>query len=190
MMERRQQLVNSIMAAIFAALMGILSQFSVPIGAVPVTLQTLIASLAGIVLGRKWGTVSVAVWILVGVFGVPVFANARSGPAVLFSPTGGYIIGFLLISWISGTWIRRNRPFWMNYLTSVLSVALCYAFGLTVFVLYFRYGLHKDMTLVQALVLTVLPFFPFDLIKMVISVTLGLKVRQALIMAGFVREER
>lgn len=72
MMERRQQLVNSIMAAIFAALMGILSQFSVPIGAVPVTLQTLIASLAGIVLGRKWGTVSVAVWILVGVFGVPV----------------------------------------------------------------------------------------------------------------------
>lgn len=78
----------------------------------------------------------------------------------------------------------------MNYLTSVLSVALCYAFGLAVFVLYFRYGLHKDMTLVQALVLTVLPFFPFDLIKMVISVTLGLKVRQALIMAGFVREER
>ncbi len=42
----------------------------------------------------------------------------------------------------------------------------------------------------QALVLTVLPFFPFDLIKRVISVTLGLKVRQTLMMAGFVREER
>lgn len=188
-MQRRKRLTNSIMAAVFAALMGVLSQISIPIGAVPLTLQTLVAALAGIILGKNWGTVIMLVWMLLGVVGIPVFAYASSGPAILLGPTGGYIIGFLFISYLSGVWVQQKNSFWLNFLLSLLANACCFLFGLVVFILYFHYGLNKELTVFQALMLTVVPFIPSTLIKAALAGVLGLKIKHALYMAGLVHEE-
>lgn len=76
--------------AIFAALLAVCSQFFLPIGPVPHTLQIFAITLAGIVLGAKDGAASVVVWILLGSFGLPVFAMAQAGPAVVFGPLVGF----------------------------------------------------------------------------------------------------
>ena len=65
-------------AAFFAAIISVLSQFVIPVGAVPHTLQVMAVVLAGVVLGPKYGALSVFLWILLGSFGLPVFAMGQA----------------------------------------------------------------------------------------------------------------
>lgn len=77
---------------------------AIPIGgtSVPVSLQTFFSILAGFILGKRLGSLAILVYILIGVAGMPVFAGLMGGPFALISPTGGFIISFLLVAWITG----------------------------------------------------------------------------------------
>src|SRR5699024_8545344 len=77
---------------------------AVPIGGttVPLSLQTFFAILAGLILGHKLGAFSMIAYTLIGVAGVPVFANLSAGPVALISPTGGFIISFIFVAYIVG----------------------------------------------------------------------------------------
>ena len=86
--------------AIMAALMCILGPLSIPIGPVPVSLTNLVVLLAAVLLGAKLSTVSAVVYILLGLVGLPVFSGFQGGVAKLAGPTGGYIIGFIFLSFI------------------------------------------------------------------------------------------
>ena len=92
------------LCGLFAALMAICSFISIPLGftPVPVNLGTLGVFLTGGVLGRKYGTVSMTVYVLLGAVGVPVFAGFRGGLSVLVGPTGGYIIGYIAAAFLIG----------------------------------------------------------------------------------------
>jgi biotin transport system substrate-specific component len=59
------------------------------------------------VLGMKKGTIAVLLYLLIGLAGVPVFSGFTAGPAKLFGPTGGYLIGFILMALISGYFIDK-----------------------------------------------------------------------------------
>lgn len=95
---------NIISAAIFAAIMAVLSQFTFPIGPVPITLQSFVCALAGGVLGRKWGAISIGVWLLLGLLGIPILTMGKAGAGIFFSPVGvlsgicGYGLGIRLPS--------------------------------------------------------------------------------------------
>ena len=91
-----------ILAAEFAAIISVLSQMTIPFGLVPLTGQTFAIGLTATFLGRKLGLISVVVYLLLGLIGLPVFSGMTGGIAVLFGPTGGYLIGFLLQTWITG----------------------------------------------------------------------------------------
>ena len=80
-----------VICAIFAALMCVFSVITVPTGIIPVTLGTLGIMLTAVILGSKKGAVSVAVFILLGIVGLPVFSGFKGGIQVIFGPTGGYI---------------------------------------------------------------------------------------------------
>lgn len=87
--------------AVFAVLMAVCSWISVPT-AVPFTLQTFAVFMAVGVLGGRRGTMSVALYIILGAVGVPVFAGMTGGIGILTGTTGGYIVGFLfsaLVMW-------------------------------------------------------------------------------------------
>ena len=70
--------------------------------------QTFAIGLTATFLGRKLGLISVGVYLLLGLIGLPVFSGMTGGIAVLFGPTGGYLIGFLLQTWITGWMIERT----------------------------------------------------------------------------------
>lgn len=157
-----------VFTAMFAALIAVCSILSVPVGEVPVTLQTFAVCLSAAMLGHKRGTLSVLIYILLGAVGVPVFAGMKGGVGVLAGPTGGYIAGFLLTAFIvgiaAGKWRRRALPL---TLSMVIGVLACYAVGTAWFMLITK------MNVGESLALCVLPFLIPDAVKIAAAVVLS-----------------
>ena len=84
--------------ALMAAALCVLGPLSVPIGAIPISLSNFVICLTAWLLGPKFGTLSVAVYLLIGLVGVPVFSGYGAGIAKLAGPTGGYLVGYLLLA--------------------------------------------------------------------------------------------
>ncbi len=179
---------NMILAGLFAALIAISSQISflLPLSPVPHTLQTPMTLLAGVVLGSRWGFTSVAVWVLLGVFGLPVFAQGKAGAAVLLGPTGGFLLGFMLSAFVVG-WLteRTAAGYGRTFACMLVGVAVIFAVGAAGFMASFTYFLDKPMTWDKTLALAVAPFLPYDIIKTMIAAYLGVRVRRALARAGY-----
>ncbi|WP_462273216.1 biotin transporter BioY [Methanohalophilus sp.] len=89
-------------AALFASMTAVGAYISVPVGLIPLTLQTLFVILAGAVLGARWGMLSMLIYALLGIAGLPVFSGGSSGLGVLVGPSGGYIFGFILAALVIG----------------------------------------------------------------------------------------
>ncbi len=99
------QMVN---IALFAAIITVCSQITVKLPtAVPVTLQTAGVCMAAALLGPLGGTASVAVYIMLGAFGLPVFSGFSGGIGHIYGPTGGFIMGFLPAAFVTGLIVRR-----------------------------------------------------------------------------------
>ena len=81
--------------AIMAALLCVASPWSIPVGPIPISLATFVVYLIGIVLGWLDGTIAVAVYLLLGAIGLPVFSGGAGGFQKLIGATGGYLIGYL-----------------------------------------------------------------------------------------------
>ncbi|AGT33282.1 biotin biosynthesis protein BioC [Geobacillus genomosp. 3] len=101
------------LAAMFVALMAIGANITswVPflvVGGVPITLQTFFCVLAGAVLGRRLGAVAMIVYMLVGLAGVPVFAKLSGGLSIIFQPTFGFILSFIVAAYATGWLINRG----------------------------------------------------------------------------------
>ena len=138
-------------AAFFAALIGILSQLSLPIGAVPHTLQVFAVVLAGVVMGPRYGALSVVVWILLGFFGIPVFAMAQAGPSIVLGPLGGFMIGFVVQAFVCGFCRLSAGTLFRRVGIALLSLCIVYLIGAVWFTATYTYLLQKPMTLSQAL---------------------------------------
>ena len=91
---KSMKLKNEIEIALFAVLLAVFSWTTIPF-AVPFTLQTFGVYVALMLLGGKKGTIAIALYILLGAVGVPVFSGFKGGVGALLGPTGGYIFGFL-----------------------------------------------------------------------------------------------
>ncbi|SHG87200.1 biotin transporter BioY [Ornithinibacillus halophilus] len=128
--------------AVFVCLMAIGANITawfpilaVPIGGatVPLSLQTFFAILAGLMLGRKLGSLSIFVYLMVGLLGVPVFAQMRAGIWEFISPTGGFLISFVLVAFFVG-WIAEQgkKPSIPLYtVAAVIGLIVNYVFGVT-----------------------------------------------------------
>lgn len=97
---------NLVLCALFVALIAVGAFIRIPIPVVPFTLQFLFTMLAGILLGGKYGAVSVCVYMIIGLIGLPVFTEG-GGIFYIFQPTFGYIIGFAVGAWATGTIVHR-----------------------------------------------------------------------------------
>ena len=166
--------LDMVFTAMFAALIAVCSLISIPVGTVPVTLQTFAVCLAAAMLGFKRGTLSVLVYILLGAVGLPVFAGIKGGIGVLSGPTGGYIIGFILTAVTVGIaadrWGRRVLPM---AVAMVIGVLLCYAVGTVWFVIV------TGTDIVGALTLCVVPFLLPDALKIALAVLLANRLDKA-----------
>lgn len=93
---------NLTLSALFAALMALCAWIQVPTGSVAFTLQTFALFLTLLLLGGKWGSVTVLVYLCLGLMGLPVFSGFQGGIGALLGPSGGYLLGFMLTAWIYG----------------------------------------------------------------------------------------
>ena len=186
------QLRNMMLAAIFAAFMIISSYIVLPIGPVPHTLQPLVVLLSGVLLGHKWGPISIIVWVVLGVLGLPVFNQGQAGAVMLIGPTGGFIFGFIVCSWLAGLLTEKNLQagYAKTFFYLLIALIVAYIMGLIGFKLSFQYFLHKPMTWEKSVLIAIAPFLPFDIIKAAIAYCVGVKVRNALIEAGIFVIER
>ncbi|MGP1403525.1 MAG: biotin transporter BioY [Catonella sp.] len=163
---------------IMAAICCVLGPWQIPIGPVPISLQIIAVCLSAYVLGAKRGALAVLTYVLLGLIGLPVFAGASGGAATLFGPTGGYIIGFIFMAFISGLFIEKFgiKKVYFQVAGLLLGLLVCYLFG----TVWFTLVNTKGINFTQALGYCVYPFIPFDIAKIVISVILGNAIRQAL----------
>ena len=93
---------NLTLSALFAALMAICAWIQIPTGTVAFTLQTFALFLTLLLLGGKWATVTVLVYLCLGMVGLPVFSGFQGGIGALLGPSGGFLVGFMLTTWIYG----------------------------------------------------------------------------------------
>lgn len=96
------ELHKQVWTALLAALIAVGALIQLPIGPVPVTLQTFFIVLAGYILGPVSGAAAMLLYILAGAIGLPIFAGGKAGFAVLFGPTGGYLLGFVGTAYLAG----------------------------------------------------------------------------------------
>ncbi|MBS7388341.1 MAG: biotin transporter BioY, partial [Eubacteriales bacterium] len=142
--------------ALCAALLAPCAWLSVPTQP-PFTMQTFGIFLTLLLLGAKDGTIAIGLYILLGALGVPVFSGFNGGMGALMGPTGGYIVGFLLICLIFGLLCGKGAGLWLKALALLLGLAVCYAFGTLWFVKV--YGDTKgSISTLSALSMCVFPF--------------------------------
>jgi biotin transport system substrate-specific component len=103
--RRRAELA---LAAALAALMAVGAYVHIPLPIVPVTLQTLFVYLAGLMLSPVYALMSQMSYLVLGLAGFPVFAGGKSGPAVVYSPTFGYLLSFPIAAWGMAALARRG----------------------------------------------------------------------------------
>lgn len=164
---------------VMTAIICILGPLSLPIGIVPISLTNLAIYFAVYVLGQKKATLSYIVYLFIGLVGLPVFSGFSGGFSKLFGPTGGYLIGFIFMAFISGIFIDKfSNKIYMCFLGMILGTIVTYAFGTA----WLAYQLNLPFN--AALSVGVLPFIPGDIVKMVIASLIGPQIKKRLISAG------
>ena len=166
----RSLLSDVVLVSAGAALVAVAAQLTVPLWPVPVTMQTLAVLMVGSSLGALRGTLSIALYAVLGIVGLPVFSGATHGFGVIAGPTGGYIIGFVFAAALTG-WLAE-RAWDHRILGAIASFAagsiVTFAFGLP------WLAMVLNLSLEQTLVLGLYPFIIGGIAK-------------ALLAAGFIR---
>lgn len=165
--------------AVFTALLAVCSWIAIPTPTrIDFTLQILGVFLTLGVLGGKRGTLAITAYLLLGAVGVPVFAGFSGGVSALLSPSGGYLIGYFfagLLMWASERTIGTRA--WAAAVNMLLGLAVCYAFGTVWFMVVYPMG-GEAVSLVTALMWCVIPYLPFDLVKLAAALTLSAQLRR------------
>lgn len=167
MKNRQVQGREIALVGLFAALTAVGAVVSFQVTAVPFTLQLMFTLLAGAVLGSRLGSLSQVSYLLMGLAGLPVFSMRRAGFGVLFGPTGGFLIGFILGAWVTGKiveWAKARRgkatP-WVALLAMVAGAVTTYVPGIA------WLAWHVDG--LKPAVVSMIPFIPVDLGKAVLG---------------------
>ena len=162
-----------------AALVAVCSLLAIPVGAsgVPITLQTFGVLLVGALLGSRRGAFAVLLYLLVGLAGLPVFAEGAGGLATFAKPSVGYLLAFPLAAWLVGLVVERGSGGFVPQvvrltLGGLAGTAAIYAIGIPVL------AARIEVSLAEALALNVV-FVPFDAIKLAVVVIVASAVHRA-----------
>ena len=172
MQQTPNQLRMIVLSSLFAALTAVGAYISIPIGPVPIVMQNFFVLLAGLVLGPRWGTAAVGIYLLAGALGLPVFAGGSGGIGRFFGPTGGYLLAYLPAAFLTG-WISQNKQRAALWDTVAQILACVVIFGLGVPWLKISTG----MTWSKALAVGMLPFILGDVLKIAAAVAVAKAVR-------------
>lgn len=162
----------------FAAITSVLSIITIPTPwGVPFTLQTFAIALSGYVLGKIYGTFATLIYIILGLIGVPVYAGMSAGAGVLAGPTGGYLWGFIIMTFFCGLAVdfgNNAKGCIAKILISILALAGCHIPGII------QLKIVAGMSWPQAALLGTVPYLLKDILSMVAAYFIAAAVRKAL----------
>ena len=176
MKQNKLNIQDLCLIGLFSAVLAITAQIAIPMPfGVPMTMQTFAVTLAGIILGSRNGSLSTLIYMLVGLIGLPVFANFMGGWQVLAGPTGGFILSFPLMAYIIGLGTElRSKQKYMYWLGIILGTILNLLCGTLMFCEL------TNSTFIIGFTTCTLPFIPGSIVKAFLASMLGLNIRRRL----------
>lgn len=162
-----------IITALFTSLTAVGGFISIPLGPVPLTLQTLFVVLSGLILGAKLGALSQITYVILGLIGIPVFSGGTGGLSSVVSPTFGFLISFIVAAYVIGKITEKNKSL-SKIIYSVISGSfVIYIIGIPYFYFIFTNYLGKSINFYTALKYACLPFIPGDIVKAILAIILA-----------------
>ena len=163
------------LCAVFAALTAVCSQIQIPLAVIPINLALFSVHLCALLMKKQYATLSMTVYLLMGLVGLPVFVGFQGGAGVLFGRTGGYIIGYVASAFLTALIVEKwGRAWWQAALAIVAGVAACYALGTAWYMALTRSPLWLSLTY------CVFPFLPGDAVKLALAVLLAGRLEKPL----------
>ena len=160
-----------ILTALFAALTAVGAFLKIPFPLSAITLQFFFTAMAGTLLGKKYGALSQAVYVLLGLVGVPIFALG-GGFSYVFQPTFGFLLGLIPSALIIGLLTKKSRKPVRIVLSCVAGLAALYAVGLPYMALILNVYMDKGLDFWAVLKSGMLPFLPGDALKIAVAAVL------------------
>ena len=158
-----------ILAALFAALTAVGAFIKIPTPISSFTLQIFFTSMAGVLLGKKWGAASQIVYVLLGLVGLPIFTSG-GGLGTLLTPTAGFLLGMIPMAWRIGFLVeKRGAGFWNICLACLAGLVVLYVIGLPYMHLILTVHLQKEWTIWQTIKGGMLIFLPWDFLKIILT---------------------
>lgn len=163
---------------IFTALTAIGAFISLPIGPVPITLQSFFILMSGIILGSKKAILSQIVYLLLGLAGLPIFAGFSGGLQTIVKPSFGFLIGYIIAAYCVGIFMENKSKTTKNLIIAVtMGTLIIYAFGLPYMYYVLNIMLSSNFNIMKILKIGMLVFIPGDTLKAVIAVLIGRKLQ-------------
>lgn len=168
-----------VLVAMFTALMSVAAYIQVPLPPVAISLQTLVALLAGLVLGQRFGPLSILVYLGVGLVGIPVFTSG-GGISYLLKPSFGYLIGFIPAAWLVGFITKNPKGLSMSQLLLLAIGAHLVIYAIGVPYLYIALKNFSGVPVSLAFILKTgfLIFLPGDLLKSVFFMVVAPRINR------------
>ena len=174
-----------VFCGLFTALAAVGAFIKIPVPPVPFTMQTLFVVLSGLLLGSRLGALSIAVYVLLGLIGVPVFTQG-GGLGYLLKPSFGYLIGFILDSWIAGRIAEAvpNPSFKRMLAGAFAGLAVVYLCGMVYVYVLCNFVISKPMGFKTLVIYCFLIFVPSDSLWNVIASLVAKRLRGPLNLYG------
>ena len=171
-----------ILAGLFAALTAIGAFIRIPLGLIAVTLQTFFTAMAGILLGPKWGALSQAAYVVLGLVGLPIFLLG-GGPSYVLQPSFGFVVGLIPCAWITGLLSGGGRSPGRIVLACLAGECVLYLIGVPYMYVICNAYLGRDMAVETAVRTGMLVYLPGDALKTAAAALLAPAVSRSLALA-------
>lgn len=173
----RKKTIMLSLTAVFVALIIVSAFIKIPIPEIPCTMQTFFVQLASSLLGWNWGSLAIALYIFMGLIGIPVFTNG-GGIGYVLQPTFGYLIGFLLGSIAGGLIIKlfKKKTYFCYFLGNLTNLLISYACGMLYFFLIKSFYFGESVTAYTVFVSSFLIFLPVDMVFTILASLIAYKL--------------
>jgi len=169
------KLRDLILTAMFAALTAIGAFLHFQFLFATITLQFFFTAMAGVLLGRKYGAASQAVYVLLGLVGLPIFANG-GGFSYVLQPTFGFLLGLIPAAWVIGKLSEKKQDFWHLLLACLAGLGVLYLVGMPYIAVILNAYMGKGLSASKLLMMAMIPYLPGDCLKIVVTALLGTRL--------------
>mgnify|MGYP000058168664 FL=1 len=175
---RRISTQELVLGGVFTTLIAVGAFIKIPVPVVPFTLQFLFTMLAGLLLGGRRGAMSVGVYILLGLIGLPIFAEG-GGFWYILKPSFGYLLGFMLAAYVTGRMVERRARLSTGWVTAVnfLGLFIVYAAGMIYYYVICNYVIDTPIALGPLFLYCFVLAVPGDICLCVLAAILTVRVK-------------